>query len=303
MVEVSLVTCTYNRHHFHQNLKAIIRAQDYPHEKMEWIILDDTLDHKCTEFPESLDGIEVRYYSLNQKISLAKKRTLLNYLARGTYIVNIDDDDYYPPCRVSHAVQTLKSSGTPLVGSTNMYMYFTKDQKVYKFGPYRDNHGTAATLAYTKEYTRTHDFGDGNYAEEPVFTCQWSTPLTQLDPMKTVLALSHSNNTVEKTMFTDVKYNHVGHTVNPTDLKLEDFIADSEILQFYKSLQYEYKTNEYTGKILETMEQSSRDAQLKYKNHSVQRLVNELTSIRNSYEKYMYFVKDKNIGQIRVTIS
>lgn len=299
---VSIITCTYKRQHFFKNIQNMVKAQDYPHNKIEWIIIDDTPDINSTDqFPTDLDGIKVRYYYLNKKVSLAKKRNMLNGQAQGKYIINMDDDDYYPPCRVSHAVQTLIQKGTPLVGSSKMYMYFAKDSTIYQLGPYRENHGTAATMAYTKEYTNSHDFGDKDYAEEGVFTENWKHPMAQLDPMKTVLALSHSDNTVEKTMFLEEKYGHIGRSVHETKLGLKDFIdisAEVDVFEFYRDLSYEYKTNELTAEIIEKMEKNATDAAHKYQQLVMQRMIQELTISRKDYEKYMFFVHGKNVGRL-----
>jgi glycosyltransferase involved in cell wall biosynthesis len=279
---------------FFENLKNIVKAQDYPHHLIEWIIIDDTPDiDSSVVFPSDLDGIKVYYYYLKKKVSLAKKRTLLNHKAKGVYIVNMDDDDYYPICRVSHAIERLQASGKQLAGSSKMFMYFSKDASIYQLGPYRDNHGTAATLAYTKEYTLTHDFGDGNYAEEGVFTEEWNTPLEQLDPMKTVLALSHSNNTIEKTIFLEEKYGHLGSTVHETKLTLKDFIdeeTEMQVHQFYKNLQYEYKVNEFTHEVIEKMEKNTQESVKKYSEMAVERITNELSALKERYNKELFFI-------------
>jgi glycosyltransferase involved in cell wall biosynthesis len=282
----------------------MVKAQDYPHDRMEWIIIDDTPDlDSSSEFPTELDGITVRYYYLKEKVSLAKKRNLLNYQAKGKYLVNMDDDDYYPPCRVSHAVETLMKHGTPLAGSSKMFMYFSKDKSVYQLGPYRENHGTAATMAYTKEYTKEHDFGDGNYAEEGVFTSGWTVPMAQLDSMKTVLALSHSNNTIEKTIFLEERYGHIGRTVHETSMTLKDFIKESEeqeVHDFYDSLSYEYKTNEYTKEVIDKMKKNATEASRKYNVVATQKMMEELIQARSAYEKKMFFVHGKNVGKLVV---
>jgi glycosyltransferase involved in cell wall biosynthesis len=299
---VSIITCTYKRQQFFKNIQNMVKAQDYPHDKMEWIIIDDTPGIDSTsEFPKEIDDITVRYYYLKKKISLAKKRNFLNHQAQGKYIINMDDDDYYPPCRVSHAVENLVKHGTPLAGSSKMFMYFSKDGSIYQLGPYRPDHGTAATMAYTKEYTASHDFGDGNYAEEGVFTEGWKHPMTQLDPMKTVLALSHSDNTVEKTMFLEDKYGQIGRTVHESGLTIDKFInkeKEPEVYQFYTGLSYEYKTNEYTSEIIVKMEQNAAEAAVQYQQAAIQRIIQELSVVRSAYEKEMFFVHGKNVGKL-----
>jgi glycosyltransferase involved in cell wall biosynthesis len=299
---ISIITCSYKRQKFFQNIQNMVQGQDYPHDKMEWIIMDDTPDIDSSSlFPESLDGIKVRYYYLKRKIPLATKRNMLNYKAEGKYIVNMDDDDYYPPCRVSHAVETLMEKGTPLVGSSMMFMFFSKDRSIYQLGPYHENHGTAATLAYTKEYTESHDFGDGNYAEEGVFTEGWKQPIAQLDPMKTVLALSHSDNTIEKTMFLEEKYGHIGRSVHETKLTLNDFVnKDTEklVYEFYDQLSYEYKSNEYTKEVIEKMERNANESVMKYRQVVAQRMIQDLSVARTMYEKEMLFIHEKNVGRL-----
>jgi glycosyltransferase involved in cell wall biosynthesis len=301
---VSIITCTYNRPQFFRTAQLMVKAQDYPHDKMEWIIMDDTPGVDSSEsFPTDLDGIKVHYYYLKQKIPLATKRNLLNHKASGKYIINMDDDDYYPPCRVSHAVHMLMEHGTPLAGTTVMYMYFAKDKKIYKLGPYRKDHGTAATLAYTKEYTNSHNFGDGHYAEEGVFTEGWKHPMVQLDPLKTVLALSHSDNTIEKTIFLEQKYGHVGRTVNSTDMILTDFMdkdKESDVYKFYDQLEYTYKENQYTAEVRNKMDETIIQAAAQYRQVAAQKMIQDLTIMRLVYEKEMLFIHNKNVGRLVV---
>ena len=296
---VSIVTCTYQRQQFFENLKNMVRAQDYPHNKLEWIIIDDTPDlDSSAVFPKDLDGIRVEYIYLKKKIALARKRTLLNHKANGVYIVNMDDDDYYPPCRVSHAVERLRASGKAIAGNSKMFMYFTKDGSVYQLGPYRENHGTAATLAFTKEYTKTHDFGHDNYAEEGVFTSDWSTPMENLDPMKTVLAMSHTNNTIEKTMFLEERHGHLGRTVHETKLTIDNFVnptKEKEVYDFYKGLKYEYKENQYTKEVIDKMEKNTKDSLEKYRQLTGEKMAQELALARDRYAKEMLFVHNIHI--------
>lgn len=297
---VSIVTCSYKRAKFLPNMLRMVARQDYPHDKMEWIIIDDSPDEDNSHiFPDNgkgkLDGIQVYYKYLKTKIPLAKKRDLLNMSAKGKYIINMDDDDYYPPCRVSHCVEKLEEAGTDLAGSSKMYMYFSNDKKIVRLGPYRENHGTAATMAYTKSYADKHFFynphaenGKGHYAEEGVFTEGWIHKMVQLDSMKTVLALSHTDNTIEKTMFRDEKHGHVGRTVHPTEMKLEEFIdkeKEKDVYDFYDTLEYEYKVNEYTETVLGKMKENADQAAAHYNNQMMQRMANDINLARLNLQK------------------
>lgn len=261
MRSVTLITATQNRRQFLQNLINIVKLQDYDHTDMEWVIMDDSPESNEDIFKENMDaencidGILVRYYHFKHKIPLAKKRDLLNYEAKGEYIVNMDDDDYYFPTRVSHSIDILKKSSYQIAGNTKMLIYYTMDRTIYMLGPYGKNHGTAATMAYTKEYAKTHHFyslnnhGKGNYAEEAVFTNDWKENMVQLDTFKTVIALSHSSNTVDKTIFLQDTYGQIGKTIRPTELKLRNLVTDDSIAKFYTEMSYTYKENKYTEEI------------------------------------------------------
>ena len=51
----------------------------------------------------------------------------------GDIIVYMDDDDYYPPTRISHAVETLAQNPQALcAGSSIMHIYFKHINKMYR---------------------------------------------------------------------------------------------------------------------------------------------------------------------------
>lgn len=242
MILISIVTCTYNRPQFLRNLCKLVISQNFPHTKIEWVIIDDSTERDS--LPEVLDGITVRYHYLPEKTSLAEKRDIANSLAQGRIFVIMDDDDYYPPTRLSHAFRMLTASRIGLAGTSLMFMYFTIDRQIYRLGPYSPNHGTACTLAYTCDYAREHKFyngGDGLYAEEAVFTNQFTELMIQLDPFETVLALQHSDNTVDKVLLIDKEYIALGRSVHPTSFTLATFIDDPDIQLFYNQLEYSAK--------------------------------------------------------------
>ena len=41
-------------------------------------------------------------------MTLGAKRNFMHEKARGEFLVYMDDDDYYPPCRIRHAIETLR---------------------------------------------------------------------------------------------------------------------------------------------------------------------------------------------------
>jgi hypothetical protein len=98
--------------------------------------------------------------------------------------------------------------------------------------------------------------------------------------MKTVLALSHTDNTIEKTMFLEEKYGQMGRTVKTTTLKLDDFINKDkhpEIYNFYNTLPYEYKLNDLSKEVLKKMEaQAVQIKEQEGPQHVLQRMASEI---------------------------
>lgn len=228
---VSVLTPTYNRRKFLPSLIECYKAQDYPLTSMEWIIVDDGED--CVKDVFELTGIpNIRYIRLEEKLLIGAKRNILNREAKGSILVAMDDDDYYSPKRVSHAVQRLTSSPLEVAGSSLIYLYYSDVKQIYKVGPYGETHATNGTMAWKKEYTHTHSYDETvAFAEERSFLVNYTTPLVQLDPLQVMLVMSHSDNTFSKKHMRDGR----NPFVKPSNLKLSQFIASPSLRAFYES--------------------------------------------------------------------
>ena len=194
---VSVCTPTFNRRPFFPMAIQCFLTQTYPADRVEWIIIDDGTD-KIGDLVQSIP--QVRYFSYDAKMHLGQKRNLMHQQAKGDILVYMDDDDYYPPERISHAVEMLQNNPSALcAGSSEMYIYFKHIQKMYQFGPYGPNHSTAATFAFRKELLQHTSYDDDAcVAEEKRFLKDYTIPFVQLDPMKTILVFSHVHNSFDK---------------------------------------------------------------------------------------------------------
>lgn len=227
---VSIVTPTYNRRKFIPWLIECIKAQTYPKERMEWLVLDDGSDKILDLLTPHLASMNIRYFSSDEKLNVGAKRNRLHDEARGEVIVVMDDDDYYPPERVAHAVQTLVSRKVDLVGSTRNHLYFTDDQSVWECGPYGPSHSTFGTMAFLKSVTKTHRCDETvTFAEEVSFTNKYTIKMAQLDPMKVMLVMCHSENTYNKNKLRDAP----SPVMKKTSLKLRSFIKSAVQRVFY----------------------------------------------------------------------
>lgn len=196
---VSICTPTFNRRPFIPIMFECFKNQTYPKNRMEWIIVDDGTD-KIGDLIAAANIEQIKYVSLDKKLSLGEKRNLMHTHTKGSIIVYMDDDDYYPPERVSHAVEILQANPQAMcAGSSEMYIYFKHINQMYQSGPFGPNHATAATFAFRSELLKTTGYmNSAALAEERAFLKDYTIPFVQLDPMKTILVFSHNHNSFDK---------------------------------------------------------------------------------------------------------
>ena len=245
---VSICTPTFNRRPFWEYAIKCFNHQDYPKDKMEWIIIDDGTD-KIKDLVCNIS--QVKYFEYDVKMPLGKKRNLMHEKSKGDIIVYMDDDDYYPPERVSHAVNMLLTHPNALcAGASEIYIWFKHIQKMYQFGPYGPNHATAGTFAFRREMLSNHKYEEhAALAEEKAFLKDYSVPFVQLEPKKTILVFSHIHNTFDKKKLLEHGENNFQKTSTRT---VDEFIKDKDIKEFYMekidSLLKDYKPGDPSNK-------------------------------------------------------
>lgn len=231
---VSVITPTYNRGRFLPALVQCYMSQTYPKDRMEWILLDDGTEAVGGQFAALVKGLpNVRYIREETKQLIGAKRNRLNQEAKGEIIICMDDDDFYSPERVSHVVQKFaQNPKIDLAGSSELYMYYSSCQKIIKLGPYNSRHATNGTLAYRASYAKSHTYDESvTFAEEKSFLEDYKNPMIQLDPMKVMLVMSHSENTFNKERFLTEE----NEFVKKTAMKIRDFIKDKQLRDFYSN--------------------------------------------------------------------
>ena len=234
---VSVCTPTYNRREFIPYIIECFLHQDYPMEKMEWIIVDDGTD-KIEDLV--CDIPQVRYFKYEEKMTLGKKRNVMHSHSQGDILVYMDDDDYYPPERVSHAVKMLTQNPYALcAGSSELYVYFKHSQTLCTFGPYSPNHATAGTFAFKRELLEITCYNEwATYAEEKAFLKDYTIPFVQLEPGKTTVLLSHENNTVDKKGMMSSPKRFKGRICN---IPIEHLVQNAKHLELFRTpISYNY---------------------------------------------------------------
>jgi len=225
-MKVSICTPTYNRRAFIPSIIQCVQHQDYK-GPVEWVIVDDGTD----PIEDLVKHIPcVKYIRLHKKFSLGAKRNLMHANCSGDIFVYMDDDDYYPPTRISHAVSKLMVGPELCAGSSILHVLFHKINKIYEFGPYGPNHATAGTFAFKRELLNITSYEeDSCMAEEKYFLKNYTIPMIQLDPQHVILVVAHKQNTFDKTTLLDKPNKFMKETL----LTIHDFIQDKTLLTFF----------------------------------------------------------------------
>ena len=216
---ISILTPTYNRRKFIPQFLRNIARQDYK-GAIEVLIADDGYDKVEDLIPKNSI---FRYINMARKMPIGFKRNLLCSEAKGDILINMDDDDFYPSQRISHAVEKLSKKEAYIAGSSHCYFY-EKKRGISEYGPITSYHASAGTFAFYKEYLDKNKFDDNaEFGEELLFTHHFTNPLIQLDPFKTILIMCHNSNTFDKNKILR----------DNTSLTLKSFVKDKIEYEFY----------------------------------------------------------------------
>lgn len=168
----------------------------------KWIIVDNStspeLDwsvaksHPLVVY-EKVEGEKPIGWLRNRTIDLALKE-------EADFLVFWDDDDYYPPTRISAGVETLlRNPEADISGSSMMYLLLTRENVLMTTGPFHDNHCTAATMTIRRRYAEKHRFdAEKKRGEEVTFTKEWTAKVAQTTPEDMIVVMGHARNTVDK---------------------------------------------------------------------------------------------------------
>ena len=198
---VSICTVTHQRPGLLRLLEERINSQTYPLEKIQWVILDDSPQpHKYYQKQLPCNTkLSIKYIHLSEKLPLGKKRNESHLYCDGEIFVYMDDDDFYPPSRVEHAVKSLLQSDKEIAGSSILPILFIENSELWIAGPYSKNHATAGTFAFKRSFLENNTYTNSDMSgEEKEFLKNYTIPMIQLDPFQTIICISHDSNTYDK---------------------------------------------------------------------------------------------------------
>jgi len=160
---VSIITPTYNRRKMFPIAINNFQEFNYPKEKMEWIIIDDSTEDNTVEDLLPKDK-RIKYIKMDpkDKLSVAHKRNIGAKEAKYDYIVHMDDDDYYPKESITARVKILmkySKDGIGCVGCSRVGIYDLVNNKS-SIATDGIISLSEASMGYTKEFWRKQQFNE-----------------------------------------------------------------------------------------------------------------------------------------------
>jgi len=119
---------TYNRREFIPRAIHYFLRQDY--EPKELIIVDDGTDPIGDLVPQD---DRIRYFRLNEKISVGAKRNRACEAARGDIIAHWDDDDWHAPQRLRYQIEALQREHADVCGIHRLLFYDVINDRAWRY--------------------------------------------------------------------------------------------------------------------------------------------------------------------------
>lgn len=189
-----------------------------------WIVVDNSTC-PADDWSVSKNYSLVEYHRVYDPKPIGELRNIcldLALKAGADYIVFWDDDDYYPPTRISTGVAALeKNPEADISGSSKMYLLLTRENVLMTTGPFHDRHATAATWTIRRKYAETHRFNpQKTKGEELDFTESWAARVVQLPAEDMIVVMGHGKNTVDKSQLLKTPKTFLAEIVNDANGKM-----------------------------------------------------------------------------------
>lgn len=206
---VSVITITRNRKNIFPIAIRNWLLFDYPRDKMEWIIVDDSDDGSSLSsiLPKSK---YIKYHKLTTTgpLSIGQKRNYGVKQAETDYIVFMDDDDYYYPLSIySRIALLLKYPSYNLVGVTDLDIYDVVNEFSARV---KGQYISEASMAFRKSFWIQQPFDEQQHTlgEGYPFTKNRRDQIVKMPSCFNIIAFTHWSNYTQNNRSHD-KFKHV----------------------------------------------------------------------------------------------
>lgn len=209
---ISIVTLTYNRRKFLDLCFLNLLSTDYPKEKIEWVVVDDSDDpenqgaDKIMKFGRCSAPISLTYLPLAKKTSIGAKRNLGCLRAQHGIILMMDDDDHYPPSSFRRRVAWLlhewvgRSHSATVATTIATYSLTTGVSAVNTppLGLPLRQRISEATLTFSKLWWEERGFPEVSLAEGDGFLAGREGDVLEIPANQIIVAMSHGKSASQR---------------------------------------------------------------------------------------------------------
>lgn len=208
---ITIITPTYNREKLIDIAFHNILATDYPHDKIEWIVIEDNeksshmASEKIISFQIQVPKIKLKYIPIEGRMSIGEKRNHAIEHSTNDIILFMDDDDHYPTTSFRRRVAWLtKGTKKGESGKANIVCCTTLALYDLKFGisavnvppfdiPFAQRI-SEATLTFRKSAWIERRFPDVSISEGENWISGREDQVIEIPPQQIIVAFSHGGN-------------------------------------------------------------------------------------------------------------
>jgi hypothetical protein len=208
---ISIITPTYNRRKLIDIAFHNLLLTDYPHDKIEWVVIEDNEDptamcsDKIIQFQANCKTIRVKYIPIQGRMSIGQKRNIAIEQASHDIILFMDDDDHYPQTSFRRRVAWLtnsfrrgEKSSARIVFSTSIAIYdLNTGVSAVNIPPWNlplSQRLSEATLTFYKSAWTERRFADVSISEGESWISGRESDCCEIYPQQVIVAFSHSEN-------------------------------------------------------------------------------------------------------------
>ncbi len=209
---VSVVMPTRGRREWAKQAVECYLAQTY--EARELVILDDEDDRSFPD-PAWLNAHPSIRYITARRMTVPRKRNIVNMSTKGELICHFDSDDWQHPDRLAQQVRFLEESGKGMVGFYDLWMVRGGEAFLYK-GPRFEPCGSSQL--YTRELWMKFRFDENIKVGSDMTFARHAYRIREvatMDPGQLLVMRVHDGNTSKKQLRDRDHYKPVDWTALP----------------------------------------------------------------------------------------
>ena len=203
---ISVISLVYGRPKFIELAFHNLILTDYPREKIEWVVVDDSppeesASDKILAFEQRFFPGKIRYIPLPKKVTIGRKRNIGCRRAAHGVILMMDDDDHYPQTSFRRRVACLLKDQVAHRAAvcTSIAMYdLNRGVSAVNVPPFDlglAERASEATLTFKADFWQDRPFLEVDIAEAEDFLKGRESDVVEMPPQQIIVSFLHKKNT------------------------------------------------------------------------------------------------------------